>query len=189
MVGKSVFVPLLLRLLPRLQRFALQRLLRGEVGGVHGGMLTLVGFLHLAGGVVADDALAVEGHAAVGGRVHTGDHVEGGGLTGAVGADQCHNLALVDVQIQVVDGHHAAELHGGIFHVQHVFHFTHLDATSFAGLSFFLKSFPKKLMIPSHENSRSPMIPLRKNSTTIIMTTENTSIRKPPRMKGTLTPM
>ena len=29
-------------------------------------MLALVGFLHFAGGVVADDALAVEGHAAVG---------------------------------------------------------------------------------------------------------------------------
>ena len=189
MVREGEFIPLLLRLLPCLQRIALQRLLRGEVGGVHGGILALIGLFHLAGGVVADDALAVEAHAAVGGRVHTGDDVEGGGLTGAVGADQGHDLALVDVQIQVIDGHHAAELHGGVFHMQYILRFTHLDATSFAGLSFFLKSFPKKLMIPSHENSWSPMIPFRKNSTTIMMMTENTSIRKPPRMKGMLTPM
>ena len=189
MVGEGVFIPFLLLLFPCLQRIALQRFLRGKLGGIHGGMLALIGLFHLAGGMVADDALTVEGHAAVGGRVHTGDHVEGGGLTGAVGADQGHDLALVDVQIQVIDGHHAAELHGGVFHMQHIFHFAHLDATSFAGLSFFLKSFPKKLMIPSHENSWSPIIPFRKKSTTIMMITENTSIRKPPRIKGMLTPM
>ena len=42
--------------------------------------------------------------------------------------------------------------------------------------------------MPSQENSLSPMMPLRKNSTTIMMTTENTSIRKPGRMKGIFTP-
>ena len=185
-VGEGELVPRLLLRLPRLQRLVLQGFLRREVGGVHLRVLALVGLLHLPGGVIADDALLVKGHAAIGGGVHAGDDVEGRGLTGAVGADQRHDLALVHLQVQVVHGHHAAELHGDIFHGQNVL--THLDATSFAAFSFFLNSFPKKLMIPSHENSRSPMMPLRKNSTTIMMTTENTSIRKPPRMKGMFTP-
>ena len=148
-------------------------------------MLTLVGLFHLAGGVIAHDTLFVEAHPAVGGGIHAGDDVERRGLTGAVGADEGNDLTLVHLHAQVVHVHHAAELHGHIFQLQYVFH---LEATSFADLSFFLHSFLKKLKIPSQENSRSPIMPLRKNSTTIIMTTENTSIRKPPRMKGMFTP-
>ena len=185
MVREGILIPLLLGLLPSLQSLVLQGLLRGKLRGIHGGMLTLVGLFHLAGGVIADDALFVEAHPAVGGGVHTGDDIERRGLSCAVGADKGHDLALVYLHGQVIHGHHAAELHSDIFHLQHIFH---LEATSFADLSFFLHSFLKKLKIPSQENSRSPMMPLRKNSTTIIMTTENTSIRKPPRMKGMFTP-
>ena len=185
MVGKGVLVPLLLRFFPRFQRLVVQSLLRGKLGGIHGGVFALIGLFHLAGGMVAHDALAVEADAAVGGGVHAGDDVERGGLTRAVGSDEGHDLALVDLQTQVIHGDHAAELHGDILNRQNVL--AHLDATSFA-LSFFRKSFPKKLMMASQENSLSPMMPLRKNSTTIIMTTENTSIRKPPRMNGMFTP-
>ena len=135
--------------------------------------------------MVAHDALAVEADAAVGGGVHAGNDVERGGLSRAVGSDKGHDLALVDLQAQVIHGDHAAELHGDILNRQNVL--AHLDATSFA-LSFSRKSFPKKLMMASQENSLSPMMPLRKNSTTIMMTTENTSIRKPPRMNGMFTP-
>ena len=186
MVGEGIPVPLLLLGFPSLEGVALQSLFRCELGGIHGRMLALIGFFHLAGGVVADDALAIEAHPAVGGRVHTRDDVERGGFAGAVRADQGYDLTLVNIQIQIIDGHHAAELHGGVLHFQHVFH---LDATSFVGFSRFLKSLPNQLIMPSHENSWSPMMPLRKNSTTIIMTTENTSIRKPPRMKGMFTPI
>ena len=183
MVAKGVFVPLLLCKLPRLQRLVLQSLLRPKLRGIHGGFFALIGLFHLAGGVIAHDALLVEAHPAVGGGVHTGDDIERRGLSCTVGSDKGHDLALVYLHGQVIHGHHAAELHGDIFHFQHIFH---LEATSF--FSFFLKSFWKKPMMPSQENSRSPMMPLRKNSTTIIMTTENTSIRKPPRMKGMFTP-
>ena len=186
MVGKRIAVQCLLALFPGLQCLVIQRLLRGKLGGVHIGALALVLLLHLSGGMVPHDAASLKGHAAVGGRVHTGDDVERRGLTGTVGADEGHDLALVDLQVQVVHGHHAAELHGDIFNRENVL--AHLDATSFAALSFFLNSFPKKLMMASHENSLSPMMPLRKNSTTIIMITENTSIRKPPRMNGMFTP-
>ena len=186
MVGKGIGVQRLLPLLPRLQRRLVQFLLRGELDGVHIGVLALVHLLHLAGGMVSHDARLIEAHPPVGGGVHTGDDVERRGLAGTVGADQRHDLALVYLQIQIVHGYHAAKLHSDVLHGQYVL--AHLDVTSFAALSFFLNSFPKKLMMASHENSLSPMMPLRKNSTTIIMITENTSIRKPPRMNGMFTP-
>ena len=186
MVSKCVAVQRLLALFPGLQRLVVQRLLRGELGGVHIRVLTLILLLHLSGGMVPHDARLIEAHPPVGGGVHTGDDIERCGLASAVGADQRHDLALVDLQIQIVHGYHAAKLHSDVLHGQYVL--AHLDVTSFAALSFFLNSFPKKLMMASHENSLSPMMPLRKNSTTIIMITENTSIRKPPRMNGMFTP-
>ena len=58
MVGEGIPVPLLLLCFPSLEGVALQSLFRCELGGIHGRMLALIGFFHLAGGVVADDAFA-----------------------------------------------------------------------------------------------------------------------------------
>jgi hypothetical protein len=53
--------------------------------------------------------LAAELEAAAVGRVQAGDHVEEGGLAGAVGADQAVDLALVDGDADVRQGLQAAE--------------------------------------------------------------------------------
>jgi len=172
MVGKRIAIQRLLAFLPRLQRLVVQLLLRGEASGVHIGVLALVLLLHLTGGMVADDALLVEAHPAVGGGVHAGDHIERRGLAGTVGADEGDDLVLVYFQVQVVHGHHAAKLHGGVFNGQYIL--AHLERTSFlaALAGFFWNS------------SRSPMMPLRKNSTTIMIMMLNTTMRKPERSSG-----
>ena len=52
----------------------------------------------------AVDAPAVEAHEPRIGPVDAGDHVEAGGLAGAVGADQRHDLALADRKGEVLGG-------------------------------------------------------------------------------------
>ena len=47
--------------------------------------------------------------------------MEGGGLAGAVGADESHDLSLVYLQGQVIDGYHAAKLHGDVFQLEDMF--------------------------------------------------------------------
>src|SRR5882757_10124481 len=64
---------------------------------------------HLLGRCVGD-LLAQHGDLAAGCGQHAGDQVEGGALAGAVRADQRDDLAGVDVERDVVDGDHAAEL-------------------------------------------------------------------------------
>ena len=87
-------------------------------------IFALVELFHLAGRMVADHWLIKELDEAVRRLIHAGDAVEGRGLTGAVRADERHDLPLGDVQRQVVDRHDAAELHRDIFHAEDVF--THL---------------------------------------------------------------
>ena len=53
-----------------------------------------------------------EHQVAAGGGVDAGQAVEKGGLAGAVGADQGHDLTMADAQVQVVQGADAAEIHG-----------------------------------------------------------------------------
>ena len=64
--------------------------------------------------MVGDDLLAVIVDSAVGRFVHTGDHVENSSLTGAVRADERHDLALIHFKRQVVDSDNAAKLHGDV---------------------------------------------------------------------------
>ena len=147
--------------------------------GIRSRVLPLVELFHLAVGRVLNDLSPLEPHRAVGGRIHTGHNVEGGGLACAVGADQGDDLILIYLQVQVVHSHHAAKLHGGVFNGQYVF--THLERTSslaaFAvDAGFFWKS------------SQSPMMPLRKNSTTAMMMMLNTTMRKPERSSGRRNP-
>ena len=80
-----------------------------------------LGFAHLALRVVADDGVAHELYASVRGLVYARDAVEGSGLSCAVGAYEGDDLALVDLDGEVVDGDYAAELHGDVFHAQDVF--------------------------------------------------------------------
>ena len=84
----------------------------GEDLGKHTLVLPLIELLHSALGVVFHHGLSQKGDPPVGGLIHSGDAVEGGGLAGAVGADQSHDLPLVHLQGKVVHRHHAAELHG-----------------------------------------------------------------------------
>ena len=88
--------------------------------GVFAVVLPLIHGLHLALGVVFHDDLPRQAHPAVGGLVDTGDAVEGGGFAGAIGADEGHDLPLVDLHGQVVDGHYTAELHGDVLQAQHI---------------------------------------------------------------------
>ena len=52
------------------------------------------------------------GEAAGAGAVDAGDEIEDGGLAGAVGADQADDLALLDVEGEIVDGAETAEVLG-----------------------------------------------------------------------------
>ena len=79
--------------------------------------------------MVFDDLSAVEPHRAIGGLVHAGDDIERGGFACAVGADEGHDLTLVDLQIQIVHGDDAAELHGNVIQSQQIL--THDCAASF----------------------------------------------------------
>ena len=149
---------------------------RGESLRVKSIALALVLLFHFALGVVFDDLRPVEPHRAVGGLVHAGDDIEGGGLSRAVGSDEGHDLPLVDLQLQIVHSHNAAELHGDVIQSQKLL--THGCTASFFAL--FCRFFRRS------GSSLSPMMPFRKNSTTTMMMTENTTIRKPVRRKGTL---
>ena len=87
-------------------------------------IFALVELFHLAGRMVADHRLVKEFDEAVRRLVYAGDAVEGRGLSGAVRADERHDLPLGNVQREVVDGDDAAELHRDILHAEDVL--THL---------------------------------------------------------------
>ncbi len=127
--------------------------------------------------MVFHHGLSQKGDPPVGGLIHSGDAVEGGGLACAVGADEGHDLPFVDLQGQIVHRHHAAKLHGDVLQPEDIFHLAHFTAP-----------FPDALRRANRmsENSLSPMMPRRKNSTTIMMMMENTTIRKPVRSRGTV---
>ena len=57
----------------------------------------------------AGDLLALEPDLALGRGVDAGHRVEAGRLAGAVGADQAEDLAAADLEVDVVEGHDAAE--------------------------------------------------------------------------------
>ena len=145
------------------------------------GVFARVELFHLAARETFDDWLAVELDLAVRGLVDARDAVERGRFAGAVRADERDDLALVHLEVQVVDGDDAAELHGGVFHLQKRFLLTHLDASSF--FAAFAARLARRARMRSG-SSRSPMMPLRKNSTTIMMMTENTTMRKPLRRRN-----
>ena len=88
---------------------------------VHTHVLAGVDLFHLALRVVLDDSLTHEVYLAVGRLIDAGDAVERGGLACAVRADEGDYLTLVDIEVQVIDGDNAAELHGYIFNMQNVF--------------------------------------------------------------------
>ena len=69
-------------------------------------------------GRLAIDALVQEGDRALGDLVDAGEYVEHRGLARAVGADQGDDLALVDVEADVVHGAQAAELDRDVFNIQ-----------------------------------------------------------------------
>ena len=90
-------------------------------GGVELGVLAEIFLRHLSLRMIADDGVTHELYASVRGLVYARDAVEGSGLSCAVGAYEGDDLALVDLDGEVVDGNYAAELHGDVFHAQDVF--------------------------------------------------------------------
>ena len=116
-------------------------------------VFALVQLLHLALGVIFDDLVPLEVDGAVGRGVDAGDDVEGSGFACAVGANQGNDLVPIDLQVHIVNGYHAAKLHGYIFHTEDVFaHFT-ASFFSFRRWSFAFQSRNFS------GNSLSPMIP------------------------------
>ena len=65
-------------------------------------------------GLFADEGFSGESDVAGGGAVDAGDDVEGGGFAGAVGADEAEELALVEREVEVVEGFEAAEVEGEV---------------------------------------------------------------------------
>ncbi|MNR29832.1 hypothetical protein D3C85_1472450 [compost metagenome] len=62
------------------------------------------------------DRFAIEQDAAAARLVEAGQAVEHGGLAGAVGADQCHDLFFLHAQGHAVDRQQAAEAHAQVFY-------------------------------------------------------------------------
>jgi hypothetical protein len=60
------------------------------------------------------DALAADVDVAGGGHFQAGDHAEHGGLAAAAGAEEGDQLAVLDGQVDVLDGDHVAEALGDV---------------------------------------------------------------------------
>jgi hypothetical protein len=70
------------------------------------------GDVAVAGRHVVHDAFADQ-HQALGDLLEAGDHAQGGCLAGPGGADEHHELALGDLQVEPRDGTDAARIHLG----------------------------------------------------------------------------
>src|SRR5262249_11887200 len=51
------------------------------------------------------DGVAVDRRLPAGGLEQRGEEADGGGLAGAVGADEAEDVALLDIQVEMIDGH------------------------------------------------------------------------------------
>ena len=146
---------------------------RADDMGVLSCIFTEVLLLHFALGVIFQHGLSLKGDEAIGWLIDAGDAVKGGCLACTVGADQCNDLPLIDIQREVVDSDNAAELHGNVFYMKDIL--THFATSSFLGVfARFLNRSGSSLV---------PMMPRLKNNTMIMMITENTTIRKPLRSR------
>ena len=68
----------------------------------------------------------VQQYGALGGHVHAGEQVEHRGFTGAVGADEAHQLSGVHLDVEVLDGVEAAEGNAQMLRLQdRCFHLSH----------------------------------------------------------------
>ena len=82
------------------------------VGGefvVDAGVLKHDAELLARGGLMGGGVETVELHVAAGGRQQRGEHLDGGGFAGAVGAQEGEDLALGDIESDIVDGGEVAE--------------------------------------------------------------------------------
>ena len=86
---------------------------------IHLGVHALIFLLHLPRRMRGDHEVILKKYLAVCRLVYAGDAVEGRRFARAVGADERDDLALIDVEREIVHRHNAAELHGDIFHTEH----------------------------------------------------------------------
>ena len=70
-------------------------------------------------GIGMGDVLAAEGNTAAAGMHQTGNGLQNGGLTGAVGTDQSYDLAFADFEGNTLDGMNGAVVNVHIFNFQH----------------------------------------------------------------------
>ena len=101
------------------------------------------------------DVLAKEEDLAGVGGVDAGNVVEDGGLAGAVGADQTVDLAVFDLDGEIIDGVNAAEV------LLHILHFQHGDSVFSAHYS---ASFPAAAFLPPNSFLMPAMQRFRENS-------------------------
>ena len=130
---------------------------------VFSGVFALVLVYHLSLGMIFDYYVAVKGDKTVRRLINSGNAVESRCLSGSVRPDESDDLVFVYVQRKVVNGNNAAELHGHVFDMKHIFSHYSSPPVSFAerflenAAGIRLNSRPR----PSQENSFVPMIPLR----------------------------
>ena len=136
---------------------------RCQGSGLH---ITCIETAHLALGRIRQYDLAVKGYRAIGGLVDTGDTVEGGCLSSAVGTDEGHDLVFIYIQRQSVHSNHAAKLHGHMIHMKYILNGVHycappfFEAEAFFFFPFSLWGMPLiRRNSPSQENSLFPMMP------------------------------
>ena len=90
----------------------------GEVG-VDLGFFGDVAEMGAVGGEVFVDVAAGEEDFAVGGLDHAGDHLDGGGFAGAVGAEVAEDFAFAEGEADVLHGGDGAIALGGVIELQH----------------------------------------------------------------------
>ena len=86
--------------------------------------------------VIFNYTLTVELDCAVCRCINSGDYVESCCFACAVRSDKADDFALVDLEVQVVYGYYAAELHGRVAHAKNVL-ITHLRHLPLRPLPFY----------------------------------------------------
>ena len=110
--------------------------------------------LHDLIGLLAVELLAAEVKCALRRRIHAGEQVEDRRLAGAVRADEAHELALMDLHIEVRHGLQAAERDAEVLRFEHNGSgIGHASAPPFLALAFFFSARRPSNSSRSSENS------------------------------------
>ena len=129
------------------------------------------GLYHLIG-LLAVELLTAEVECPLRRHIHTGEQVKDRGLACTVRTDESHELALMDLHVEVRHGLQAAERNAEVLRFEHNRSgIGHASAPPFLALVFFFPARQPSNSSRSSENSYVPRMPLGRK----MMTTSSTS--------------